>query len=802
MVAVVLASSILPAGWVSAEQYDLEVGQVSATYLNEPAGQSSIPSKIAELLKQIGELQEKVARLKSGQGSPSSDSGTQAEIKKEEWSGDADYKFERNLSFGTRGDKEVEKLQKFLLEKGYYSGPVTGNYLSLTLQAVKKFQKENGVEETGYLGPKTRAVLKSKVASCVAGQDCGGGTIKPIEHVLKIDTKSDLNSWVGKDFSAEFRVNGWNPSHGNLSVQGLGEVPGLSWARSDIKCIKAPCGEDLIYLKGVATKAGVYRVTVTASSWSGGCDSVSDICPAVMARQTGYGKAEFTVVVNEAASSNFPPVINGTSGPTSLKVGESGTWEVKALDPESGSLSYGISWGDEALSSQQKSMATQGALDSFSQTASFSHSYSKAGEYKIVFVVKDEAGLKASASISVLVKDEYSEQGSLKIDPSSANIKVGESRQFIAWFNPSANCDGVKCPKMPVRQVEAVWSLSAPDVAVIKPNPCPNLPNTGACLPQVAVEGVAAGDVNIIATYTDNGKAYTAKAYASITTPPIERGLLLVAPDRLKLEKGQQATLSSFFKSSQVVTCDPNGTCTSPMEIPVEVTWLNSAPSRINISCAPYVATTTDPGGIWQHCSGKQTIISALAAGGGQVSASYRDSNEQIYTVSIPVTVADPNPVIGKLIIVPDVLSLGIGSQKTMSLFMEYPSSCSAGMTCTGLVPIPIKGTWSSSNDSVVKLSCPPMPPCPAGMACIQVMPACTGATMNAIGAGQGTAKIVADYVDGAGRYYLAESLVTVSGVGTTSSSAHAGLSSNQQAANILQSIYEALIGMQLRFSP
>ncbi|MDO8557020.1 MAG: peptidoglycan-binding domain-containing protein [Candidatus Jorgensenbacteria bacterium] len=72
--------------------------------------------------------------------------------------------FENNLFYGSRGDA-VTELQKFLTKEGTYSGPVTGNFFSLTLEAVKSFQEKEGiVPVAGYFGPKTRAAANSKLA--------------------------------------------------------------------------------------------------------------------------------------------------------------------------------------------------------------------------------------------------------------------------------------------------------------------------------------------------------------------------------------------------------------------------------------------------------------------------------------------------------------------------------------------------------------------------------------------------------------------------------------------------------------
>jgi len=69
--------------------------------------------------------------------------------------------FSRNLYFGLRNNDEVKLLQKILTQAGVYNGPITGNFLTLTREAVKKFQAKYGIATTGFVGPLTRAKLNS-----------------------------------------------------------------------------------------------------------------------------------------------------------------------------------------------------------------------------------------------------------------------------------------------------------------------------------------------------------------------------------------------------------------------------------------------------------------------------------------------------------------------------------------------------------------------------------------------------------------------------------------------------------------
>jgi len=84
-------------------------------------------------------------------------------------------KFEQNLYYGLLNNQQVRCLQQFLKNQGpeiYPEGLVTGNYLDLTLAAVKRYQekyaeqilKPLGLKEgTGYFGPKTRAKVNQQL---------------------------------------------------------------------------------------------------------------------------------------------------------------------------------------------------------------------------------------------------------------------------------------------------------------------------------------------------------------------------------------------------------------------------------------------------------------------------------------------------------------------------------------------------------------------------------------------------------------------------------------------------------------
>jgi len=110
---------------------------------------------------------------------------------------------------------------------------------------------------------------------------------------------------------------------------------------------------------------------------------------------------KFKVTVIEKKSG--APVIKQMSGPTTLKVGQKGTWYIKAIDPENDQLSYSVVWGDESNAADRATKISPTAEQGISQTATFTHIYSSEGTYAPSFTVEDPTGQSAQTSVSVVV---------------------------------------------------------------------------------------------------------------------------------------------------------------------------------------------------------------------------------------------------------------------------------------------------------------------------------------------------------------------------------------------------------------
>ena len=85
-----------------------------------------------------------------------------------------------DLRYGSAG-QDVVALQEFLSQQNVYSGPISGNFYSLTLASVKAFQTAEGITPaSGYVGPVTRGVINQILAGQDAGSEDNATVRKPV----------------------------------------------------------------------------------------------------------------------------------------------------------------------------------------------------------------------------------------------------------------------------------------------------------------------------------------------------------------------------------------------------------------------------------------------------------------------------------------------------------------------------------------------------------------------------------------------------------------------------------------------
>lgn len=124
----------------------------------------------------------------------------------------------KTLSSGSRGSA-VEELQKKLNSLGYSCGTVDGDYGAKTANAVREFQRKNGLSVDGIAGPKTLEAIDKKIIS-------SGTKIKVTANLLNVRAGAGTNykvvTTIKKDSTHNLleEKNGWGRiSKGWISSQ-------------------------------------------------------------------------------------------------------------------------------------------------------------------------------------------------------------------------------------------------------------------------------------------------------------------------------------------------------------------------------------------------------------------------------------------------------------------------------------------------------------------------------------------------------------------------------------------------------
>ena len=103
--------------------------------------------------------------------------------------------FARDLKSGDSGE-DVKQWQLFLIKKGFMKPPALGNFSARTTQATKSFQKSQGLQGLGMVGPRTmekaRALGYGGAASSgsIQGQPSGLTNAKASEKIAEYFVKN------------------------------------------------------------------------------------------------------------------------------------------------------------------------------------------------------------------------------------------------------------------------------------------------------------------------------------------------------------------------------------------------------------------------------------------------------------------------------------------------------------------------------------------------------------------------------------------------------------------------------------
>jgi len=153
------------------------------------------------------------------------------------------------------------------------------------------------------------------------------------------------------------------------------------------------------------------------------------------------------------------PIIDGISGPQTLNVNQAGTWTVKASDPNGGSLSYSVNWGDQnAICRADSDCLRTTAIPQSQQLATFTHSYTRAGTFRPTFTIMSDNGIRCfttpcstggSATTSTVVKvGNVVPVSSITVSsPNGGEVLTKGTNQIIKWQdNETFSCPvGAPC---------------------------------------------------------------------------------------------------------------------------------------------------------------------------------------------------------------------------------------------------------------------------------------------------------------------------------------------------------------------
>ena len=96
--------------------------------------------------------------------------------------------------------------------------------------------------------------------------------------------------------------------------------------------------------------------------------------------------------------------VTGLSAPSSLAIGQAGTWTVQVSAQAGTNLRYSVVWGDEVYYSAGIMAHTQSSVQA---SATFTHAYERSGTYTPIFTVTDDFGRSVSTSGTVTVTPLY-----------------------------------------------------------------------------------------------------------------------------------------------------------------------------------------------------------------------------------------------------------------------------------------------------------------------------------------------------------------------------------------------------------
>ncbi len=379
---------------------------------------------IADLQTQLAQLEAQIATLTSQAVAPPATVSTSVSSSANATASSCTVP-DRNLSYGVQGS-DVEDVQNFLIGQGLLNAQATGYFGPATLAAVKQWQGSQGISSTGFLGSQSRARLQILCGGTTGGSSGGTG--------------GSSSGGGGSVTSPVACTTDYTPACGQPQGCLPCNVPAgyacpmicqLSPATTySNTCLLSKAGATFLHT-GVCTgnesPISVYPTPTptpkptptdpsqdpTCKAWSDGCDSctrTSSTSPAMCVYPPCAPLLDIagmshtyhcTAYFGGASTNSKAPSISSFSGPSTLALNQSGTWNIFASDPNNEQLTYSIIWGDETMVPLNASMGSSGSV---TQATSFTHAYASPGTYTVIISVSNTGGVVTTATATVVVQ--------------------------------------------------------------------------------------------------------------------------------------------------------------------------------------------------------------------------------------------------------------------------------------------------------------------------------------------------------------------------------------------------------------
>jgi peptidoglycan hydrolase-like protein with peptidoglycan-binding domain len=312
------------------------------------------------------------------------------------------YNIPNSIRYGANDiatNSEVTDLQNFLVTQGLFdaSNIGSGHFGPITLAAVLKFQAMHGIPATGFVGTLTRASIEN--LSC-------GSTTPPITTTSPV-TLYSINPTSGATGSTinitGFGFTGSNTIlfNGNVAAQNIPITSSIAIACTTSSSCHGGINQTITTSVPTALSpncpAGsacpMYALLVTPGQYSVTVQNTNGTSNAI----------PFTVTANSGTIQ--PLSINAVDAPSSLGLGQTGTWTVHVVAPSNaGNLHYSVQWGDGA---QALNAIMAPTTSNVQASNTFTHAYQKSGTYTATFTVTDDAGSTTSSSNTITVSPLY-----------------------------------------------------------------------------------------------------------------------------------------------------------------------------------------------------------------------------------------------------------------------------------------------------------------------------------------------------------------------------------------------------------